>query len=64
MEDLKIEIELLSKCLNSLEDFKNNAKDCDNVEEEEYYYIGNYAETLNDRLINLQNKLERLEEIV
>ena len=62
MEDLKIETDLLTKCRNSLEDFKNYAVDCDNVSEEEYGLVHNLAEKLNDRLIERQIELERLEE--
>ena len=62
MEDLRIEVDLLTNCRNSLEDFKNYAVDCDNITEEEYGIVHNLAETLNDRLILKQNELKRMEE--
>lgn len=62
MKDLKIEIDLLTKCRNNLEDFKNNAVDCDNVTEEEFNFVSDLAEKLNERLINKQIELEAMEE--
>ena len=62
MKDLKIEIDLLTKCRNNLEDFKNNAVDCDNVTEEEFVLISDLSEKLNERLINKQIELEAMEE--
>lgn len=58
MEELKIEIDILTKCINCLEDFKKNAVACDNITGEEYTSIHNYEETLNDRLINKKVELE------
>lgn len=46
MKDLKIEVDLLTKCRNNLEDFKNNAAECDNVTEEEFILISDLAEKL------------------
>lgn len=62
MKDLKIEVDLLTKCRNNLEDFKNNAVDCDNVTEEEFNFVSDLAEKLNERLINKQIELEAMEE--
>ncbi len=62
MKDLKIEVDLLTKSRNSLEDFKNNAVACDNVTEEEFNLISDLAEKLNERLIDKQIELEVMEE--
>lgn len=62
MEEFKVEIDLLAKCRNNLEDFKNNAVDCDNVTEEEFILISDLAEKLNERLIDKQIELEAMEE--
>ena len=62
MKDLKIEVDLLTKCRNNLEDFKNNAVDCDNVTEEEFNFVSDLAEKLNERLINKQIELDAMEE--
>lgn len=62
MKDLKIEVDLLTKCRNNLEDFKNNAAECDNVTEEEFILISDLAEKLNERLMNKQIELEVMEE--
>lgn len=62
MEEFKVEIDLLAKCRNNLEDFKKNAVDCDNVTLKEYELILDLAEKLNDRLINKQIEMESMEE--
>ncbi len=62
MEEFKVEIDLLVKCRNNLEDFKKNAIDCDNVTLKEYELISDLAEKLNDRLINKQIEMEAMEE--
>lgn len=62
MEEFKVEIDLLVKCHNNLEDFKKNAIDCDNVTLKEYELISDLAEKLNDRLINKQIEMEAMEE--
>lgn len=62
MQEFKVEIHLLAKCRNNLEDFKKNAVDCDNVTEEEFILISDLAEKLNERLINKQIELEAMEE--
>lgn len=62
MQEFKVEIHLLAKCRNNLEDFKKNAVDCDNVTEEEFILISDLAEKLNERLINKQIEMEAMEE--
>lgn len=62
MKDLKIEVDLLTKCRNNLEDFKNNAVDCDNVTEEDFNLVSDLAEKINNRLIDKQIELEAMEE--
>lgn len=58
MDERKIELELLKKCIENLKDFKKNAVDCESVEANDYHEIGIILEQLEDRLIELENDME------
>lgn len=62
MEELSIEVDLLTKGRNSLEETLNYFKDTDSVSEEDYEKLGNFTEKINDILIEKQVKLKNLEE--
>lgn len=62
MEELSIEVDLLTKGRNSLEEALNYFKDTDSVSEEDYEKLGNFTEKINDILIEKQVKLKNLEE--
>lgn len=62
MDDLSIEVDLLTKGRNSLEESLNYFKDTDSVSEEDYEKLGNFTEKINDILIEKQVKLRNLEE--
>ena len=62
MEGLSIEVDLLTKGRNSLEEALNYFKDTDSVSEEDYEKLGNFTEKINDILIEKQVKLKNLEE--
>ena len=62
MEELSIEVDLLKKGRNSLEEALNYFKDTDSVSEEDYEKLGNFTEKINDILIEKQVKLKNLEE--
>ena len=62
MEELSIEVDLLTKGRNSLEEALNYFKDTDSVSEEDYEELGNFTEKINDILIEKQVKLKNLEE--
>ena len=62
MEELSIEVDLLTKGRNSLEEALNYFKDTDSVSEEDYEELGNFTERINDILIEKQVKLKNLEE--
>lgn len=62
MEELSIEVDLLTKGRNSLEKALNYFKDTDSVSEEDYEELGNFTEKINDILIEKQVKLKNLEE--
>lgn len=62
MEELLIEVDLLTKGRNSLEEALNYFKDTDSVSEEDYEELGNFTEKINDILIEKQVKLKNLEE--
>lgn len=62
MEELSIEVDLLTKGRNNLEEALNYFKDTDSVSEEDYEKLGNYTEKINDILIEKQVKLKNLEE--
>ena len=62
MEELSIEVDLLTKGRNNLEEALNYFKDIDSVSEEDYEKLGNFTEKINDILIEKQVKLKNLEE--
>lgn len=62
MEELSIEVDLLTKGRNNLEEALNYFKDTDSVSEEDYEELGNFTEKINDILIEKQVKLKNLEE--
>lgn len=62
MEELSIEVDLLTKGRNSLEEALNYFKDTDSVSEADYEKLGNFTEKINDILIEKQVKLKNLEE--
>lgn len=62
MEELSIEVDLLTKGRNSLEEALNYFKDTDSVSEEDYEKLGNFTEKINDILIEKKVKLKNLEE--
>lgn len=62
MEELSIEVDLLTKGRNGLEEALNYFKDTDSVSEEDYEKLGNFTEKINDILIEKQVKLKNLEE--
>ena len=62
MEELSIEVDLLTKGRNCLEEALNYFKDTDSVSEEDYEKLGNFIEKINDILIEKQVKLKNLEE--
>ncbi len=62
MEELSIEVDLLTKGRNNLEEALNYFKDTDSVSEEDYEKLGNFTERINDILIEKQVKLKNLEE--
>lgn len=58
MDERKIELELLKKCIENLKNFKENAVDCDSVEANDYHEIGMILNQLEDKLIELENDVE------
>lgn len=62
MEELSIEVDLLTKGRNNLEEALNYFKDTDSVSEEDYEKLGNFTEKINDILIEKQVKSKNLEE--
>lgn len=58
MDERKVELELLKKCIENLTNFKENAVGCDSVEANDYHEIGMILNQLEDKLIELENDIE------
>lgn len=59
---LSIEVDELTKGRNKFEEALNHFRECESITEEEYQDLGDKLEKVNDKLINKQIELKRLEE--
>lgn len=58
MDERKIELEIVNKCIKSLNEFMGNAAQCDSVMIQEYKQIGQILDKIVDRKIALELDIE------
>lgn len=61
---LCIEIDELTKGRNCIEQALNHFRECESITEEQYQDLGDLLENVNDKLMNKQIELKRLEELI
>lgn len=63
MEDEKLELKFLKEGISYLEKAMKNFVCCDSVSDSEYGELSDFLETLTDKKIDLEVKIENLKEV-